>query len=409
MTLKELRLATKIVVMRQGVLEPKAINYRKESETMFQPAAIRRIFPLTLGFLSGCTAFRVKNGQTASPLPASSVTYLQDSRDAIQTLSTWYEPATGLYRTAGWWNSANALTVLIDYARVSNSTQYNPILANTFIAAQKTGPGFLNKFYDDEGWWALAWIDGYDLTRNKDYLSMAESIFADMSGAWDDTCRGGIWWSKDKNYKNAIANELFLSVAAHLANRTSGSVRSRYLKWGRREWKWFEASGMINAKGLINDGLSNGIGHVAGFACTNNGRTTWTYNQGVVLGGLSELSLANRDPALRKTAQKIATAAITQLVDNDGVLHDPCEPKCGADGAQFKGIFVRNLVLLNRFYPRATCRDFVDKNADALWRDARGPNFQLSERWSGPFDSSNAASQTSALDALVGAATLRAK
>ena len=76
----------------------------------------------------------------------------------------------------------------------------------------------------------LAWIDAYDLTRNKDYLSMAESIFADMAASWDDTCGGGIWWSKDKDYKNAIANELFLSVAAHLVNRTAGSTRSKYLE-----------------------------------------------------------------------------------------------------------------------------------------------------------------------------------
>ena len=58
---------------------------------------------------------------------------------------------------------------------------------------------------------------------------------------------------------------------------------------------------------------------------------------------------------------------------------------------------------------RAAYRTFIDKNADALWKDARGPNFQLSERWSGPFDSGNAASQTSALDALVGAAVIRSK
>ena len=321
----------------------------------------------------------------------------------------WYEPSTGLYRTTGWWNSANAITVLVDYSRVSKSKEYYPTVANTFTAAQKANQGFLNKFYDDEGWWALAWIDAYDLTRNKDYLSMAQSIFADMAGAWDDTCGGGIWWSKDKNYKNAIANELFLSVAAHLVNRTSGSVRRHYMEWGRREWKWFEGSGMINAKSLINDGLDMGPEKIVGPGCTNNGRTTWTYNQGVILGGLAELSAANHDRALARTAQKIATAAITELADRDGILHDPCEPKCGADGVQFKGIFIRNLVQLYQSHPQTLYETFVDKNADTLWRDARGPNFQLSERSSGPFDSGNAASQTSALDALVGAASLRGK
>ena len=361
---------------------------------------------LAVVYLSGCAVSSPRNRQSAPILTPLGVTYLQHSADAVQTLQGWYAPSTGLYQTTGWWNSANAITVLVDYSRVSGSTQYNAILANTFATAQKTNPGFINKYYDDEGWWALAWIDAYDLTHDKTYLSMAESIFADMAASWDDTCGGGIWWSKDKDYKNAIANELFFSAAAHLVNRTSGSTRRHYLDWSNREWKWFQASGMINAKSLVNDGLNNSRGRSSGPVCTNNGRTTWTYNQGVVLGGLAELSSAKHDPTVEQAAQKIAMAAITQLVDDNGVLHDSCEPKCGADGVQFKGIFVRNLVLLSQSQPQTEYRSFIDKNADTLWKDAQGPNFQLGESWSGPFTSANAASQTSALDALVGAAVV---
>ncbi len=375
---------------------------------MLRTAGIKFALLFALAIPSGCAPVVPRNHQSAPGLAAPTTAYLRNASNAVLTLQTWYDSTTGLYKTTGWWNSANAIAVVVDYARVSKSTEYNPVFTNTFTAAQKTNPGFLNKYYDDEGWWALAWIDAYDLTRNKDYLAMAEAIFTDMAGAWDDTCRGGIWWSKDRNYKNAIANELFLSVAAHLANRTSGSKRSQYLGWGNREWNWFQASGMINEKSLINDGLTKVSGEPAAPSCANNGRTTWTYNQGVVLGGLVELMAANHEPDLRLAAQRIATAAITHLVDTNGILHDPCEPKCGVDAVQFKGIFVRNLVLLDRSQPQTAYQVFVDRNADTLWKNGRGPNFQLTERWSGPFDSANAASQTSALDALVGAATLHA-
>ena len=252
----------------------------------------------------------------------------------------------------------------------------------------------------------LAWIDAYDHTHDPRYLKMAETIFADMTQGWDDTCGGGIWWSKDRKYKNAIANELFLSVAAHLARRTSRTARSQYLNWGNKEWSWFRASGMINAQNLINDGLGRKSGKTVGVGCSNNGRTTWSYNQGVVLGGLAELAAVDHDPSLLESAQQIATAAITLLVDKEGVLHDPCEPRCGADAVQFKGIFVRNLVLLEKTRSQKTYISFVDTNADAIWNHAQGPGFQLGLTWSGPFDSANAASQSSALDAIVGAASL---
>ena len=302
-------------------------------------------------------------------------------------------PTTGLYRTTSWWNSANAITVLVDYARVSHSAQYDSVFADTFAQAQKTRPGFLNNFYDDEGWWALAWIDAYDLTHDKHSLLLAESIFTDMADAWNDTCQGGIWWSKDKNYKNAIANELFLSLAAHLVNRTSGSDRRRYLEWSNKKWNWFHASGMINEDHLINVGLMKQEGLTGKSTCINDGKTTWTYNQGVILGGFAEFSVANHNPGIRQAAQSIATAAITHLVDQQGIVHDPCEPKCGADGVQFKGVLVRNLVLLDHNATQASYLLFVDNNASALWSKAQGSNTEFGERWSGLFSSSDAASQ----------------
>ncbi|UWZ85834.1 glycoside hydrolase family 76 protein [Occallatibacter riparius] len=341
---------------------------------------------------------------TSGPAPAPT-TQLSRAAAGIATLQTWYNSASGLYDTAGWWNSANAITVLVDYARVSKSGQYDTVFSNTFHAAQKTSAGFLNNFYDDEGWWALAWIDAYDLTGNKQYLAMAESIFADMSRGWDGTCGGGIWWSKDRGYKNAIANELFLSVAAHLANRDNVNS-AQFLGWANKEWTWFAQSGMINGTGLINDGLGTSSGHTVAGSCANNGQATWSYNQGVVLGGLTELAKLNSDAFIPRAAQKIAIAAITHLVDNQGMLHDPCEPKCGADGVQFKGIFVRNLLALNAAAPQTSYKTFITTNANAIWQQSQGPGYKFGQVWSGPFDVGNAASQSSALDAIVGAAVL---
>jgi predicted alpha-1,6-mannanase (GH76 family) len=347
----------------------------------------------------------IANAFTSAQAPSAQPTYLQQASAGIQSLQKWYSQDTGLYQTTGWWNSANAITVVVNYSRLADVAAYQPVLANTYIAAQKTSKGFLNDYYDDEGWWALAWIDAYGLTHDPRYLSMARDIFADMAGGWDTTtCGGGIWWSKEKKYKNAIANELFLSVGAQLANRTDDPrLRTTYVSWAQKEWKWFRDSGMINDQHLVNDGLDSSTPS----ACKNNRKTTWSYNQGVILGGLIDLNKAMPDATLPFIAGQIANAALTHLADDAGILHDTCEPRCGADGPQFKGIFVRNLMALDAAYPNEKFRTSVQGNADSIWRNAQNSDHQFGLVWSGPFDLSDAARQSSALDALVAAAAMQ--
>jgi predicted alpha-1,6-mannanase (GH76 family) len=349
-----------------------------------------RPIPTLALLVSSVCCIRALHPQAKEP---SAPNLLACAAAGIESLQKWYVEETGLWRTTGWWNSANAITVLVDYSRVSGSDVAKSAIENTF--ARNASGKFLNEFYDDEGWWALAWIDAYQWSHDQRYLAMAEQIFADMAGGWDDTCGGGIWWRKDRRYKNAIANELFLSVAAHLANAERDPARRpAYLDWAKREWKWFAGSGMINARGLINDGLTG--------TCQNNGRNTWSYNQGVILGGLAGLAAASGDAALLERAQAIALAAIGQLTDQDGILHDSCEPKCGADGVQFKGIFARNLGVLNAASPAPRFLTFLETNAARICK-VQTEDHRFGVLWSAPSDAVNAATQVSALDAIVAA------
>jgi len=344
-----------------------------------------------------------RTGPAARGNAGSATSFAQHSDEGVRTLQHWYVRSTGLYAApSGWWNAANSITVLANYSRATGTRRYLPVLANTFkraSAAQNT-TNFLNSYDDDEGWWALAWIDAYDLTGKRSYLTMAETIFANMAGQWDTTtCGGGIWWKKPADYKNAIANELFLSVAASLANRTTGIESERYLAWARKEWTWFRGSGMINAQHLVNDGLTSTNPH----ACTNNGQTTWSYNQGVILGGIVELAKAEHDPTLLPQAEAIANAAIADLTVH-GILVD--RAVSGSDAPQFKGIFVRNLMALYAADRDSRYKAFIDANARSIWNNDLGPDRRFGALWQGPFDSADATRQTSALDALIAAAAM---
>lgn len=134
--------------------------------------------------LASCWAAALMAAQSAGQA-ASNVTgdssYRQRATVAIQLLQKWYDLQTGLYKTTGWWNSANVITVLADYSKSTQSDNYDYIFSNTLSAAQKKFPGFINEYYDDEGWWALAWIDVYQHTHDPRYLEAAEFIFRDMT------------------------------------------------------------------------------------------------------------------------------------------------------------------------------------------------------------------------------------
>ncbi|SMY26153.1 unnamed protein product [Zymoseptoria tritici ST99CH_1A5] len=262
--------------------------------------------------------------------------------------------------------------------------------------------GFLNDFYDDEGWWALAWIAAYDLTLNPSYLSTAQRIFADMHSVFGTTnCSsntapavGGLPWDRKRTYINAITNSLYLSVAAHLAERvTDVPPLYDYLSLAKQQWQWFLASGLLNGENLINDGLNP--------ACGNNAGTIWSYNQGVLLGALTALSRATGDASYLATASRIADAAIGALAP-DGVLVEACEPDCGSDGAQFKGVFVRGLAELWRARPEERWRRFLKGNAESVWVNGRDERGELGLRWTGPVGRpADAGTQSSGLDALV--------
>jgi predicted alpha-1,6-mannanase (GH76 family) len=365
---------------------------------------------------------------------ADSASYSDNSLAAAKALQGWYDAPSGLWSTTGWWNSANCLTVLTDWAVLAGSAAQSVnvpgIISNTFTNAQRVSVSakktvsatgmttssyryqaaskrgfseFINDYYDDEGWWALALIRSWDVTHQQAYLDMAERIFADMRNGTDNTCGGGVWWSKERAYKNAIANELYLSVAASLANRITGK-KAQYTQLAKDSWTWFRASGMINKDNLVNDGLRiNADG-----SCVNNGQNTWSYNQGVVLGGLVELAKATGDASYLDQAVVIAKAAITLLSDGNGIIHevDKCEPNCGNDGSQFKGIFVRNLGYLHQAAPQEAFRTAIVKNADSIWAHDRNEKNQLGIKWTGPPDlgeGPNASSHSSAMDVIVAA------
>jgi predicted alpha-1,6-mannanase (GH76 family) len=286
------------------------------------------------------------------------------------------------------WQPALAIEAVVNSYERTHDVVYSDVIERSFRRYR----GRRSHYHDDDGWYLNAWLRAYDVVGPSAYLDEAKALFDGMTQAWDQVCGGGLWWNRDHRYKNAITNELFLLAAARLHRRApNGTGSGSYLDWAMRAWTWFDSTGMINGDHLVNDGLND--------ACANNDGITWTYNQGVILGALTELAHVTGDRRYLNRAQQIADAAIVTLGSAAGVLTEPCEPdRCSGNAQVFKGVFVQGLARLYVADPdaRPAYRAFLRANADSLWTRARDRRNSVGLSWSGPIGPATGATQIAA-------------
>ncbi|MDQ7906299.1 glycoside hydrolase family 76 protein [Phytohabitans sp. ZYX-F-186] len=306
---------------------------------------------------------------------------------AADALLYGYRPDTAWWPSS-WWNSAVAVTTLMDWMGRAGRTDLRWVVDRTFEVNRGTFPAgvkssdpiegnFISRAIDDAAWWGLAWVRAYDLTGERKYLDMAVTIGTYVHGYWDTSrCGGGVWWDRERTYKNAVTNGLYIRLAAALHNRLPGDAT--WLARAGAGWQWFRASGMINGSGLVNDGITT--------SCVNNGQTVWTYNQGLAIGAALELWRATGDGALLTSARQLADAAIASpALTRDGVLTEPCDPAgtCDDNQKQFKGVFMRYFGELAAVTGAAAYATYAQRQAAAIWSSDRDPLNRIGLRWAG--------------------------
>jgi glycosyl hydrolase family 76 len=102
-------------------------------------------------------------------------------------------------------------------------------------------------WFDDNGWWGIAFVNAYRATGARRYLADAERALRYIAAAGWDPREGGIWWNTAHPYKAGEALAAGTLLATLLYQQTHSSFA---LAQASRFLAWANSSGFSTAEGL---------------------------------------------------------------------------------------------------------------------------------------------------------------
>ncbi|WP_375445805.1 glycoside hydrolase family 76 protein [uncultured Fibrella sp.] len=279
-----------------------------------------------------------------------------------------------------YWPQAHALDLLVDSYTRTNDARYLTYMNDWFLGVPvKNGNSFLNTYYDDMLWNALAMLRAYDATKDKKWLDATQLLWDDIKLGWSNVQGGGIAWQKKQlAYKNTPANAPAVILAARLYQRFE---RKSDLDWAKKIYDWQLKTLVDPVTGFVYDGINR----------QNDGKIdlNWkfTYNQGLMIGAGLEMFRATRVETYLNEAIKTANFTLADAnLSPAGLL----KVEGNGDGGLFKAVFVRYLALLatepaTPAIERNRYVRFLTSNAETLWRSGtRKPAIVFGPNWAKP-------------------------
>lgn len=173
-----------------------------------------------------------------------------------------------------------------------------------------------DKYYDDNAWMVLTFLEAFHLTGEARYRRRAAETLEFVLSGWDEEAGGGIWWHEQHKdgSKNTCSNAP-AALGCFLLARVEKEKHAKELNdWGDRITVW-TVEKLQARDGLFHDALKVESGRI------NRGKLT--YNTGVMLRCFLALHARTGEAYYLDEAERIARAAQALCRRSTGAYRDP--------------------------------------------------------------------------------------
>jgi uncharacterized protein YyaL (SSP411 family) len=166
----------------------------------------------------------------------------------------------------------------------------------------QTAGGGNDKYYDDNAWMVITFLEAYELTKDAQFLKRADAALTFVLSGWDETGGGGIWWHEKhkEGTKNTCANAPAAVSCLRLAQYVDKERAAQLVKKAEEIVAWTVAT-FQDTDGLFWDSKNMETGAI------NKGKLT--YNTGLMLRALLQLHHRTGKPEYLTEAKRVGQAA----------------------------------------------------------------------------------------------------
>jgi uncharacterized protein YyaL (SSP411 family) len=215
-----------------------------------------------------------------------------------------------------------------------------------YVKKEKTD----TRYYDDNQWIAIAWLDAYNRTHRQNYLQRAELIDRFMMTGLDTAAGGGFYWREgDKSTKNTCSNGPGVLIVLQLYKITH---KQEYLNTALAVYAWTN-KWLQSPEGIYYDNIKIPSLKIA--------KAAYTYNTGTMLQANVLLYDITKDPNYLREAQRIAAAGKQQFFRNGRL----------PGNYWFNAVLLRGYEALYRVDHNRDWISFFEQDADAIWNTER--------------------------------------